>query len=334
MRIIITFFLLLASSYSFTQDFLHFKTGEVIEVKIFYLDKEKDLLGYELEGEKKYQSISSLNKYVLNSELNLGTPKHISNGRMIESVVIKEFDSQQGNYEFGKWSVSTDLFSLLALNRNSIVTLEPEYEVNSQFSVRIPLRFGLSNYFFFDYFYYETGDYWASYIANEPPHNDYIPTRGFYDQLVFEVGITPKYYFYSKSGRFFSPYVAASLKAGMWFGQTEDFYIGVDTLTSQNNTTNWYINDLNKSTNELNIPFINTELLIGVDLVFSRVLNLTFETGLDINMGHGDLGTGYIYTKYFKNDYALAGQIYNNFYNNVQRRFRVLLTYRFNGKKI
>jgi hypothetical protein len=334
MKILFLIFSTIVCQVLFAQDFLYFKSGTVEEVKIFFLDAEKGILGYERNGVKTFRAITSLEKYELNTLIVFdSTANQLVAGRH-EISGAKNFDSDKGIYDFDKWSISTDLAALFSPDRNSIITLEPEFQLNHNWSIRFPLRIGLQNYYFAPGSYNAVGDYWGQYEPNMPPREPYFDNYLYLrDQLVFEIGATPKFYPYGKSKRLFSPYLGGTLKAGYWKGQAFDEYITVDTATNDI-YTNWYITDLTNVTNPYDIPFVNTELLIGFELVFSRVLNVSFEAALDMNMYYGNIIPNNYHTSYFGSDFYSKSIIPDFYVDRTKGRFRVFLTYRLGGQKI
>ena len=316
------------------KDFIYLKTGEVIEVKIFSINFQTDFMGYELDNKKMYRAISSLKKYELNSTLSREKISLIETKTSTTKNTSKEFDSNVGKYSYGKWSISTNLTSLFStIERNSRFTIEPEYDFTSKFSVRVPIRIGVGDYYFYED--YTTSVYFEGYSVNEPPQvrRNYNDDYYIYEEnVIFELAINPKFYPYGKHHRgLLSPYVGAALIAGIWKVQNESQNITVARGTSSGYEY-WSIIEASAFKKQSNVPFMSSELTVGSDFTFSRTINLAVETGVTVNLAHGDLGEYSVFGRQSGGEYSVYETRASVLDRPVRGRFRILLTYRFNGQ--
>jgi hypothetical protein len=349
MRVLLISFLLLLSSFTFGQDTIVKKDGTVLAVKILEINKEYNVMVYEYQGKRITTTISSLQSYVLHSEIE-------EKEENIEPIIVEDKPiakyQRRMKYIYGPWSVSSNISALIPTFRfNSRLTIEPEYELTPRFSIKTPFVIGVSKTHKINVqpvnssfhkgmlVYYKYG----SQVPGAPqlyfdPHRQ-TSTR----DILLQAGINPKFYLNKKSKNIVSLYAAVALNLGLADAYCLTRFDHFDTVKQSPNAyqspyystsgSTYYIEtELSYENNKFN--YFNYELLLGLDFNISKSVGVTLEAGCASRMyANVNLKKDRLYTAFYDQDYILTYEGLDNFWdNNLFFRSRILLTYRFGGK--
>jgi hypothetical protein len=329
--------------------------GTVLQVDIIDIRKDTDVLIYNYNGKRTIVSLSSLQTYKLHSSLD--EKEDNTNTTSVSAISEAYFKPKKVmQYEYGLWSLSTNLTALMPVDPMNVrMTIEPEYEINSRFSVKFPLMIGLAPKFQTDFNYAYTylgygGDYFSDYIPGAMPEFEVIPNRRQVESTVVQAGVNPKYYFNHKSKNIISFYGGLALNVGIADAYSMRRYDRVDTTGYMSSTwngsfyeTEWRTYWQHHETEELYLEnnqfnYFNYEVLLGFDFNFSQHLTATFEMGFSSTLYSSTaLATDKVYTAiHNENNYVQTfdGRNVSHSGGHMFTRGRLLLTYRFGGKRL
>jgi hypothetical protein len=317
--------------------------GDVRAVQILKLDEAKNLIVYKFNDNTIYAELTAIKEYKLHSDLSASS----SNGTIDNAVAIKqsgyikEKASMQRNYS--PLSIGTNLtsfFSFGALNRR--MTIEPEYQLLDNFSLKFPIVIGLTTQIELG----ETSGWYAndgSYAyghsftsINSPPGLFFTPERRHITDVKAQIGINPKYYFNGKSKNIISWYGSASFNFGIADMYSISRWDNLDTVNYYNSNTNevmtsWSAETTREFVESSEYNYFNWELLLGIDINISRMWTLTLETGYSSRfIGQATEGDK-VYRSVLGGEYVLIHDEQPKFYYDRTQNIkgRLLLVYRF-----
>lgn len=346
MKFILFFLTLCATTVVFGQDTLVKNNGSIVPVKILDLDEKLGLITYEIDGQTKVASLSSLQSYTLHSVLSHDNDDLATNVYVVQLPVdFQVQEKKQLRYTYSPWSVSTNLTALFNFGpTNSRLSIEPEYTVNDYFSVKTPLTFGVFNNYsigvndarqltYKDYSYNE-----FTTVNNPPSIVNNVRLRDV-QHLVGQIGINPKIYPFKKDAHIVSFYLSPSLIFGVTERYAADRYDKLDTMgffssASQSYSVYWEITTDHEIISSNRHFFYNYEFLAGLDFHFGKYIGLTLETGYASKIKGEPLLNDKVYASTDGGPYQLIRDETPDFsYGHRNRiRFRVLFTYRFGGQ--
>jgi len=347
MKNLITTLLVLLSLQLMAQDTIVFRTGKVEEVKILSWKKESNLIVYISSNDTIYSNLLNFDKIVLHSKLE-GSSDPVVNTASISKRTSEVNIKRSGinKYNYGRFSVSTNLTALIPLNLTvGRATIEPEYRINELFSLKLPVSVGIprnrQSYYVkkpnFDsqYLNYSTGP-----VMLGDPYN-YLS-----EDIIVQIGVNPKYYPIGKSKKYIAPYLSGAVNYGITKEYGKDYYVQSDTSGSSSDqynpstgnysyTWNTFWNTTTESTveKEGERNYFNFELLLGLDFNLSKRLTATVETGYASRLQ--ELGVSTVVPKVYQRigdgEYNLvnAQEVQNLYKRHNYYKFRILLTYHF-----
>ena len=235
-------------------------------------------------------------------------------------------------YNYGQFSVSTNLTALIPLNLTvGRVTIEPEYRINELFSVKLPISIGIprnrrSYYVKKPNFDSQYLNYSTAPVMLGDPYN-YLS-----EDIIVQIGVNPKYYPIGKSKKLIAPYLSGAVNFGITKEYGKDYYVQSNTYGGAWNT---YWNTTTESTvkKEGERNYFNFELLLGLDFNLSKRLTATVETGYASKLQELGVSTvvSKVYQRIGEGEYNLvnAQEVQNLYKRHNYYKFRILLTYHF-----
>lgn len=338
--IILTFY---SATLAFGQDTLVRKDGSILTVQILELDKNKELIVYQLDGQETVVSFNALKSYILHSDLSTSSSSSKSMPFVVPIDSRLNFKSKSNiPYRYGPWSVSTNLTALFNFGpTNSRLTVEPEYQFHPKFSLKVPLMFGMFNN-------YETGVRTSSFLTSSS-YGYSTPTnypqmielrRRQADHVVAQLGINPKFYPWEKDENVVSIYLGGALNFGLSDQYSVSTYQDLDTsvyINSFNDTITYWTPTTTEEHIENNVTnYFSYELLVGVDFHFGKQLSATFECGFtSLHNTAEPILHDKLYRRLDNGPYQLVYDELPNFYryNRQYVKARFLITYRFGAVK-
>jgi len=346
MKNLITTLLVLLSLQLMAQDTIVYNTGKVEAVKILSLKKESNLIVYISSNDTIYSNLLNFDKIVLHSKLEGSSDRVVNTASISNST--GEFNIKRSRihkYNYGQFSVSTNLTALIPLYvTGGRVTIEPEYRFNNFFSIKAPISIGIPRK---SHVYYQLPGFTYTYTDySTPPTMTYLSSIIMIEDVIVQVGVSPKYYPMGKSKKYVTPYFGAAVNIGLMKDYGADYYVQSDTLGSSSYeynpstgnysyTWNTYWNTTTESIveKEGERNYFNFELLLGLDFNFSKRLTATLETGYASRLQEQGVSTvdPKVYQRIGDGEYNLVNtQEVQNFYKRDNYyKFRILLTYHF-----
>ena len=333
MKNLITTLLVLLSLQLMAQDTIVFRTGKVEEVKILSWKKESNLIVYISSNDTIYSNLLNFDKIVLHSKLE-GSADPVMNTASISKRTSEVNIKRSGikKYNYGQFSVSTNLTALIPLNLTvGRVTIEPEYRINELFSVKLPISIGIprnrrSYYVKKPNFDSQYLNYSTAPVMLGDPYN-YLS-----EDIIVQIGVNPKYYPIGKSKKLIAPYLSGAVNFGIAKEYGKDYYVQSNTYGGAWNT---YWNTTTESTvkKEGERNYFNFELLLGLDFNLSKRLTATVETGYASKLQELGVSTvvSKVYQRIGEGEYNLvnAQEVQNLYKRHNYYKFRILLTYHF-----
>ena len=333
MKNLITTLLVLLSLQLMAQDTIVFRTGKVEEVKILSWKKESNLIVYISSNDTIYSNLLNFDKIVLHSKLE-GSADPVVNTASISKRTSEVNIKRSGikKYNYGQFSVSTNLTALIPLNLTvGRVTIEPEYRINELFSVKLPISIGIprnrrSYYVKKPNFDSQYLNYSTAPVMLGDPYN-YLS-----EDIIVQIGVNPKYYPIGRSKKYIAPYLSGAVNFGIAKDYGKDYYVQSDTYGGAWNT---YWNTTTESTvkKEGERNYFNFELLLGLDFNLSKRLTATVETGYASKLQELGVSTvvSKVYQRIGEGEYNLvnAQEVQNLYKRHNYYKFRILLTYHF-----
>ena len=333
MKNLITTLLVLLSLQLMAQDTIVFRTGKVEAVKILSLKKESNLIVYISSNDTIYSNLLNFDKIVLHSKLE-GSADPVMNTASISKRTSEVNIKRSGikKYNYGQFSVSTNLTALIPLNLTvGRVTIEPEYRINELFSVKLPISIGIprnrrSYYVKKPNFDSQYLNYSTAPVMLGDPYN-YLS-----EDIIVQIGVNPKYYPIGKSKKLIAPYLSGAVNFGITKEYGKDYYVQSNTYGGAWNT---YWNTTTESTvgKEGERNYFNFELLLGLDFNLSKRLTATVETGYASKLQELGVSTvvSKVYQRIGEGEYNLvnAQEVQNLYKRHNYYKFRILLTYHF-----
>ncbi|TNE76093.1 MAG: hypothetical protein EP333_03220 [Bacteroidetes bacterium] len=330
------------------------KDGTILIVSVLKVDLKQNIIRYEKEGSVITSSLDDIESYTAHNPQFFNIPNN-------ESVTLNFSEPElervsKIKYEYGPFSISSNLFALLPIvATNSRITIEPEYDLNQWFSIKIPMVIGITRSYSEGVDYSNEAGTYIAYSYDERYYPNYTPpvqsNRELMRDVIIQGGITPKFYFNRKSKSIISMYGSTSLNFGIAdaysmtrYDRLGDTLLGSEEYNYENGSWEWYTTwDKEQTRTEAlyydkNVySYFNFELMFGSDFNLSRLFTFTLEVGYGSNfIITSELVDDKIYTAVFNDDYILnylgpnqAGYQYRGNF-----RARLLLTYRFGGKRI
>ena len=344
MKNIITTLLVLLSLQLMAQDTLVHSQGNFEAVRILSLKKESNLIVYISSNDTIYSNLLNFDKIIVHTQLD-GSDDTFMNTASISNS-IGEFNIKRSRihkYNYGQFSLSTNLTALIPLYlEGGRVTIEPEYRFNNFFSIKAPISIGIPRN---SQIYYQSfGFTWAYTDYSTPPTITDLPSNFRSEDVIVQVGVSPKYYPMGKSKKYVTPYFGAAVNIGLM--KDYGYYVRSDTLGSyysQYNpstgnysytwNTGWNTTTESMIEKEGGRNYFNFELLLGLDFNFSKRLTATVETGYASRLQEQGFSTVVpkVYQRIGDGEYNLVNtQEVQNFYKRDNYyKFRILLTYHF-----
>ena len=333
MKNLITTLLVLLSLQLMAQDTIVFRTGKVEAVKILSLKKESNLIVYISSNDTIYSNLLNFDKIVLHSKLE-GISDPVVNTASISKRTSEVNIKRSGikKYNYGQFSVSTNLTALIPLNLTvGRATIEPEYRINELFSVKLPVSIGIprnrqSYYVKKPNFDSQYLNYSTAPVMLGDPYN-YLS-----EDIIVQIGVNPKYYPIGKSKKLIAPYLSGAVNFGITKEYGKDYYVQSNTYGGAWNT---YWNTTTESTvkKEGERNYFNFELLLGLDFNLSKRLTATVETGYASKLQELGVSTvvSKVYQRIGEGEYNLvnAQEVQNLYKRHNYYKFRILLTYHF-----
>ena len=333
MKNLITTLLVLLSLQLMAQDTLVHSQGNIEAVRILSLEKESNLIVYISSNDTIYSNLLNFDKIVLHSKLE-GSADPVVNTASISKRTSEVNIKRSGikKYNYGQFSVSTNLTALIPLNLTvGRVTIEPEYRINELFSVKLPISIGIprnrrSYYVKKPNFDSQYLNYSTAPVMLGDPYN-YLS-----EDIIVQIGVNPKYYPIGKSKKLIAPYLSGAVNFGITKEYGKDYYVQSNTYGGAWNT---YWNTTTESTvkKEGERNYFNFELLLGLDFNLSKRLTATVETGYASKLQELGVSTvvSKVYQRIGEGEYNLVNS--HEFQNLYKRhnyyKFRILLTYHF-----
>jgi len=205
------FLLLSIFSKSFAQDTLILKTGEILPVKIFFIDEKNGLIGFVNKQDTLFRSIVTLSEYKVHSQLDEESVSTMNEGRYYPSQNIVR--RPVSKYSYSPYSIGFNPLSLFpdfretSIAGNQILSIYGEYKKNASLGLRIPVKIGLGT----EQVYEISDELWwiQSYRRN-------------YTQLIYEIGIEPIFYLNKNSDMIHS--IIPGIYIGANHGMKEERY--------------------------------------------------------------------------------------------------------------
>ena len=333
MKNLITTLLVLLSLQLMAQDTLVHSQGNIEAVKILSLKKESNLIVYISSNDTIYSNLLNFDKIVLHSKLE-GSADPVMNTASISKRTSEVNIKRSGikKYNYGQFSVSTNLTALIPLNLTvGRVTIEPEYRINELFSVKLPISIGIprnrrSYYVKKPNFDSQYLNYSTAPVMLGDPYN-YLS-----EDIIVQIGVNPKYYPIGKSKKHIAPYLSGAVNFGITKEYGKDYYVQSNTYGGAWNT---YWNTTTESTvkKEGERNYFNFELLLGLDFNLSKRLTATVETGYASKLQELGVSTvvSKVYQRIGEGEYNLvnAQEVQNLYKRHNYYKFRILLTYHF-----
>lgn len=313
------------------QDTIVYKSGETKAVQILKLKKESNLIVYTLGKDTIYSSFKNIERFTMNSKVNNESTEITSSGTdniSTKRVYVKK-EVNVKTYDYGTFSISTNLAALLNLRYvSSRMTIEPEYRINENFSVKTPIYIGIlpNQIRFFQRSVYFPDKSYSDY-SNPPSMEDVFATNP--EDILYQVGINPKYYPFGKSQKLISIYISGAVNFGIARNFETEVFLEADTVTNWG-ITSWEVNRNSVTLLDGAYNFLNFEGLFGIDINFSKRITATLETGYSSRLIGEQKNEAKFYLKTANTDYELIYQDTPRI--NSRRNFlkgRVLLTYHF-----
>ena len=334
MKNLITTLLVLLSLQLMAQDTLVHSQGNIEAVRILSLEKESNLIVYISSNDTIYSNLLNFDKIIVHTQLD-GSYDTFMNTASISNS-IGEFNIKRSRihkYNYGQFSVSTNLTALIPLYlAGGRVTIEPEYRFNNFFSIKAPISIGIPRN---SQVYYQSPGFTYTYTDySTPPTITHLPSIFKSEDVIVQVGVSPKYYPMGKSKKYVTPYFGAAVNIGLIKYYGADYYVRSDTLGSYYNytwDTGWNTTTESIIEKEGDRNYFNFELLLGLDFNFSKRLTATVETGYASRLQEQGVSTVVprVYQRIGDGEYNLVNtQEAQNFYKRDNYyKFRILLTY-------
>ena len=346
MKNLITTLLVLLSLQLMAQDTIVFRTGKVEEVKILSWKKESNLIVYISSNDTIYSNLLNFDKIVLHSKLE-GIFDPVVNTASISKRTSEVNIKRSGinKYNYGQFSVSTNLTALIPLNLTvGRVTIEPEYRINELFSVKLPISIGIPRNR--RSYYVKKPNFDSQYLnSSTAPVMLGDPYNYLSEDIIVQIGVNPKYYPIGKSKKLIAPYLSGAVNFGITKEYGKDYYVQSDTFSTDfyqdpstgyyNYTWNTYWNTTTESIveKEGERNYFNFELLLGLDFNLSKRLTATVETGYASKLQELGVSTvvSKVYQRIGEGEYNLvnAQEVQNLYKRHNYYKFRILLTYHF-----
>ena len=333
MKNLITTLLVLLSLQLMAQDTIVFRTGKVEEVKILSWKKESNLIVYISSNDTIYSNLLNFDKIVLHSKLE-GSADPVMNTASISKRTSEVNIKRSGinKYNYGQFSVSTNLTALIPLNLTvGRVTIEPEYRINELFSVKLPISIGIPRNR--RSYYVKKPNFDSQYLnSSTAPVMLGDPYNYLSEDIIVQIGVNPKYYPIGKSKKLIAPYLSGAVNFGITKEYGKDYYVQSNTYGGAWNT---YWNTTTESTvkKEGERNYFNFELLLGLDFNLSKRLTATVETGYASKLQELGVSTvgSKVYQRIGEGEYNLvnAQEVQNLYKRHNYYKFRILLTYHF-----
>jgi hypothetical protein len=351
MKPVILLLLVLIAANSFGQDTLFYKDGNVKAVQIIEMDKLAKLVGYISEGDTIYAAISSFDRVVYAGRVSS------SNGISKTAVIIdteKAKDAVRSNvklnpkYLYGKWAVSTNLTSCFenggnfVFATNRVFSVEPEYFVHDRFSIKMPIHLGLEGDEVSRDYYGNTNYRMNDLNGDVLPTVRYLEsgrryrTLGHKRDLLFQIGINPKYYF--KGQRNFSWYFSQGFYISRINLNRADYYYTYEKYTNNMGDFYWERpNIVAESFDEKRWGF-RYEGAIGLAINVTKNLGLTTEFGYTTVIKSENEGFDRVFIRegegeYVSDPFVVQHKVSYPSGQFLLPYFRVHLVYRFGGVK-
>lgn len=246
------------------------------------------------------------------------------------------------DHDYGPLSISTNLtalFSIYPYNRRW--SIEPEYQFTDQFSLKVPLMIGFDKAHtigapeYYSTFYSPTYS-GENFDINTIPEINVLPSKLNEIDVIFQTGISPKYYFNGKSKSYFSYYGSVALNVGIADQYSLYIYDRLDSTSyydswEQTEVEAWDYADRTEEYRSDEFVYFNHEVLVGMDYNFSRRITCTLEMGYSSKFFGRPQRQDHLYTAILDGAHELTHEgpfeTYNRRDSNVRLRF--LLTARF-----
>ncbi len=343
------FFFLILVQFSFGQDTLYFKSGEIRAVKIIEFDEHTNLMGYVYEEDTTYASIASFKNVVYSgNSSNQGgyseIAKHQDSEEAREAVIQKI--KLNPKYIYGKWAISTNLLGVFTTNgllsyaTNQVYSVEPEYFILDNLSLKMPIHFGLPKT---ESLYYYSSPYRTNQDGGGTEMLPYISSVSEYGRqqmghkrdLLFQIGLNPKFYF--RGQRTFGWYFGQGVYLSQINLNRVDYYYTYEKYFSGSNTF-WTGPEISyESFDEKRIVF-RYEGAIGLSINVLKGFGITSEIGYTTIIKSKNEGFDRVFIRekgeeYQQDPYLNQHAPNYNSGQSLMPYFRLHLVYRFGGVK-